>query len=105
MESSCASRDAAHRIDFKDSRRRVKGSPSILSTKSSKISPTPASLRVARSCFEADSVSVHEFDGLKPKIRYSKEGRAYELICDFIAGCDGFHGICRPSIPAGILTE
>jgi 2-polyprenyl-6-methoxyphenol hydroxylase-like FAD-dependent oxidoreductase len=29
----------------------------------------------------------------------------YELTCDFIAGCDGFHGICRPSIPAGVLTE
>ena len=32
-----------------------------------------------------------------------KDGNACELICDFIAGCDGFHGICRPSIPSGVL--
>ena len=46
-----------------------------------------------------------DFDNITPKIRYEKDGHAYELTCDFIAGCDGFHGICRPSIPAGVLTE
>jgi p-hydroxybenzoate 3-monooxygenase len=55
--------------------------------------------------FEAENVSVHDFDGAKPKIRYQKDGEVCELACDFIAGCDGFHGICRPSIPAGVLTE
>ena len=55
--------------------------------------------------FEVEDVSVNEFDGIKPKIRYQKDGQAHELTCDFIAGCDGFHGICRPSIPAGVLTE
>jgi p-hydroxybenzoate 3-monooxygenase len=55
--------------------------------------------------FEVADVSVHDFDGSKPKIRYQKDGNACELICDFIAGCDGFHGICRPSIPSGVLTE
>jgi p-hydroxybenzoate 3-monooxygenase len=55
--------------------------------------------------FEVEDVSVHDFDGSRPKIRYRKDGNAYELACDFIAGCDGFHGICRPSIPAGVLTE
>jgi p-hydroxybenzoate 3-monooxygenase len=55
--------------------------------------------------FEAENVSLHDFDGAKPKIRYQKDGEVCELACDFIAGCDGFHGICRPSIPAGVLTE
>lgn len=55
--------------------------------------------------FEVEDVSVHDFDGPKPKIRYRKDGTSHELTCDFIAGCDGFHGVCRPSIPAGVLTE
>ena len=54
--------------------------------------------------FEADDVSVHDLDGPKPSIRYRKNGEPFELTCDFIAGCDGFHGICRPTIPAGAVT-
>jgi p-hydroxybenzoate 3-monooxygenase len=55
--------------------------------------------------FEAENVSVHDFDGATPKIRYEKDGDAHELTCDFIAGCDGFHGICRPSVPPGVLSH
>ena len=55
--------------------------------------------------FEVEDVSVHGFDGPKPTIRYKKDGDDFELTCDFIAGCDGFHGICRPSIPRGALTH
>jgi p-hydroxybenzoate 3-monooxygenase len=56
--------------------------------------------------FEAENVSVHDFDsGKKPSIRFRSAGEAQEIQCDFIAGCDGFHGICRPSIPSGVLTE
>ena len=59
--------------------------------------------------FEAAKVSVHDFEGSlssnqKPSIQFQKDGAAVELTCDFIAGCDGFHGICRPSIPRGVLT-
>jgi p-hydroxybenzoate 3-monooxygenase len=57
-----------------------------------------------RILFEADDVSVHDFQNGKPKIRFSHEGVAQELDCDFIGGCDGFHGICRPSFPPGVLT-
>lgn len=53
--------------------------------------------------FEVDDVSVHELTGAQPKIRFTHEGRPHEIDCDFIAGCDGFHGICRPSIPDGVL--
>jgi p-hydroxybenzoate 3-monooxygenase len=55
--------------------------------------------------FEASDVSVHNFDGANPSIRFRVGGEEQELHCDYIAGCDGFHGICRPSIPAGVLTE
>jgi p-hydroxybenzoate 3-monooxygenase len=54
--------------------------------------------------FEVGDVSVHDFTGSKPKIRFNQQGRGQELACDFIGGCDGFHGICRPSIPASALT-
>jgi p-hydroxybenzoate 3-monooxygenase len=54
--------------------------------------------------FDIGDVSVHEFTGTKPRIRFNHQGRSQELACDFIGGCDGFHGICRPSIPASALT-
>jgi p-hydroxybenzoate 3-monooxygenase len=54
--------------------------------------------------FEVDDLSVHDLDSPLPKIRYRKDGVAHELVCDFIAGCDGFHGISRPSVPVGVLT-
>lgn len=55
--------------------------------------------------FEVEEVSIHDFHDARPKIRYRKDGNQYELVCDFIAGCDGFHGICRPTIPQGVLIE
>jgi len=54
--------------------------------------------------FETGDVSIHGFDGDAPLVRYEKDGVVHELRCDYIAGCDGFHGICRPSVPDGALT-
>jgi p-hydroxybenzoate 3-monooxygenase len=54
--------------------------------------------------FEVDDVSVHDFDGEAPKIRFRWAGEEREITCDFIAGCDGSHGVCRESIPEGALT-
>src|SRR5271170_7302640 len=58
--------------------------------------------------FEVADTSIHNFDGSnassKPTIRFHKDGEPRELVCDFIAGCDGYHGICRPSVPEGVLT-
>ena len=54
--------------------------------------------------FEVDGVSVHDVTSSQPKIRFTHQGRAQEIDCDFIAGCDGFHGIARPSIPDGVLS-
>lgn len=53
--------------------------------------------------FEAADVTVEDFGGGRPKVRYRKDGKNVELECDFIAGCDGYHGICRQSLPAGSL--
>lgn len=54
--------------------------------------------------FEVGDVSVHEVTSERPKIRFRHAARAQEIECDFIGGCDGFHGICRPSIPDGVLS-
>ncbi len=53
--------------------------------------------------FEAADVAVHDLDSPRPRITYRAEGRDETLDCDFVAGCDGFHGICRPAIPEGVL--
>ena len=55
--------------------------------------------------FDVADVAVHDVETERPLIRYRHEGRDEELECEVIAGCDGFHGICRPSIPAGVLSE
>ena len=54
--------------------------------------------------FEADEVGVHDIDSAKPKIRFTHGGEAQEVVCDFIAGCDGFHGVCRPSIAKALTV-
>ena len=54
--------------------------------------------------FEVSDVSVEGVTSDAPVIRFSHHGERHELACDFIGGCDGFHGVCRPSIPPGILT-
>ena len=53
--------------------------------------------------YEAEDVSVHDFDGERPKVRYRKDGVEHEIACDFVAGCDGFHGISRQSVPQAAI--
>ena len=53
--------------------------------------------------FEVAGVSVHDVETDRPRIRFVHEGAEHELECDAIAGCDGFHGVCRPSIADGLL--
>ena len=54
--------------------------------------------------FEVDDVTLHGIDSAEPSIRFTHQGAQRVLRCDAIAGCDGFHGISRPSIPDGALT-
>ena len=55
--------------------------------------------------FEVADVTLHDLETRRPLMRYRHEGRDEELECDVIAGCDGYHGVCRRSIPAGVLSE
>jgi p-hydroxybenzoate 3-monooxygenase len=53
--------------------------------------------------YEAEDVALHGWDGEAPFVTWRKDGQAQRLDCDFIAGCDGFHGVSRASIPAAAL--
>ncbi len=53
--------------------------------------------------FEVAEVAVHDLESTRPRVTYVHEGNSVELECDVIAGCDGYHGVCRDSIPAGVL--
>jgi p-hydroxybenzoate 3-monooxygenase len=54
--------------------------------------------------FECEDVALHGLEHGEPVVTYTHEGQEHELHCDIVAGCDGFHGICRPSVPEGGLT-
>ncbi len=53
--------------------------------------------------FEVEDVSLAGIEGDEPRIRFGQGGERWEIACDYVGGCDGFHGICRDSIPAGAL--
>ena len=59
--------------------------------------------------YEAAKVTVHDFDTDRPRVRYETTGpkgiEPHEIACDFIAGCDGFHGVCRASAPRNAIRE
>lgn len=52
----------------------------------------------ALTIYEAEDVALHDFDSAQPRVSYKHKGVTHELTCDFIAGCDGFHGVSRKSI-------
>ncbi len=53
--------------------------------------------------YEAEDVSIHGISGETPRLRYHKGGASHEIECDFIAGCDGFHGVSRQAIPQEVI--
>ena len=54
---------------------------------------------------EAEDVTIHDFASRAPRITFVKDGKTAEVQCEIIAGCDGFHGVCRASVPAASITE
>jgi p-hydroxybenzoate 3-monooxygenase len=85
-----------HRIDFKELTGR-----SITIYAQQEVVKDLIAARLAAGAeilFETEGVSVHDFDSAEPRIRFKARGGLSEVHCDFIAGCDGFHGVCRPSI-------
>lgn len=57
------------------------------------------------SYYESSDVALHGFETDHPRVTFTHQGQAYELSCDFIAGCDGFHGVCRASVPKTSIQE
>jgi p-hydroxybenzoate 3-monooxygenase len=57
----------------------------------------------APSIYEAHDVSLHDFSGNRPRVAYRHDGKNGEITCDFIAGCDGFHGVSRKTVPPGAI--
>lgn len=54
--------------------------------------------------YEADNVRLHDIDRDRPRVTYEKDGIGHQIACDFIAGCDGFHGVSRASVPSAAIT-
>ena len=54
--------------------------------------------------YDADEVTVEGFDSQQPSVSYLKDGVRHRVEADFIAGCDGFHGVCRATVPAAAIT-
>ncbi len=93
-----------HRIDFQE----LTGGKSVTVYAQHEILKDLIHARLAdggKIYFEVTDVSIHDFKNGNPAIRFTTDGKAEELSCDFIAGCDGFHGICRPAIPDGVLQQ
>jgi p-hydroxybenzoate 3-monooxygenase len=55
--------------------------------------------------FEVSDVALEGIGDNHPRVRFRHDGETHELACDFVAGCDGFHGTCRESVPSGVLTS
>ncbi|MCS6811718.1 MAG: 4-hydroxybenzoate 3-monooxygenase [Tepidimonas sp.] len=55
--------------------------------------------------YEAQQVAIHGFEGERPWVTYEKDGQTHRIDADFIGGCDGFHGVCRASVPRSAITE
>jgi p-hydroxybenzoate 3-monooxygenase len=90
-----------HRIDFKD----LTGRSITIYAQQEVVKDLIAARLESKGTilFEVEDVSVHDFDSSSPKIRFRNHGEPSEIACDFIAGCDGFHGVCRPAM-ANALT-
>jgi p-hydroxybenzoate 3-monooxygenase len=91
----------AHRIDFAD----LTGKAVMIYGQQEVVKDLVAArLASARPLhFLVDAVRLTDLEGGAPAVHFVSEGRQHQLRCDFIAGCDGFHGVCRPSVPAGVL--
>jgi p-hydroxybenzoate 3-monooxygenase len=94
-----------HRIDFKD----LAGGRAVTIYPQQRVMEDLFAVRLnagGQIFFEVSEVKLHELEassGKNAEIHFRKDDREHTVTCDFVAGCDGFHGISRPSIPAGAL--
>lgn len=93
---------ARHRIDMK----RLTGGRQVMVYGQTEVTRDLMDDRAASgapSFYEAHDVSLHGFDGTQPQVRFVQGGQVHEVSCDFIAGCDGYHGVSRASVPENAL--
>ncbi|MES2341299.1 MAG: 4-hydroxybenzoate 3-monooxygenase [Pseudomonadota bacterium] len=93
-----------HRIDLKG----LTGGSTVMvygQTEVTKDLNDAAAARGTPVIFEAQDVALHDLKTDTPFVTYAKDGVAQRLDCDFVAGCDGYHGVSRPSIPADVLRS
>lgn len=100
---SLAFNDKLHRIDFKE--HTGKGVIVFGQTEMTKDLIQARLMQGGMIEFKAPALAVEEFQDGQPRILYEKDGERRELVCDFVAGCDGGHGVSRQSIPAKLLTQ
>jgi p-hydroxybenzoate 3-monooxygenase len=92
-----------HHIDFRD----LTGRTVTVYAQTELVKDLIAARLAAEAAIEFDvgDTEVADVDTDRPVLRYtSADGVKLEVRCDVLAGCDGFHGICRPAVPAGLLT-
>ena len=53
--------------------------------------------------YSAENVAIHDFDTANPRVTFTRDGENHEISCDFIAGCDGYHGVSRASVPENAI--
>jgi len=94
---------ARHRIDL----RMLTGGKQVMVYGQTEVTRDLMAARAAaglRTVYEAKDVAPHDYDGKTPRVTYTLDGQPHELRCDFIAGCDGYHGPCRASVPPSALS-
>jgi len=93
---------ARHRIDFLA----LTGGKQVTVYGQTELTRDLMDLRAAAgltTVYEAEDVALHDFDGSRPTVRFRRGGAEHSLKCDFIAGCDGYHGVSRASLPSSAL--
>lgn len=93
-----------HRIDLKG----LTGGSTVMvygQTEVTKDLNDAAAARGTPVIFEAQGVALHDLDTDAPFVTYARDGVDQRLDCDFVAGCDGYHGVSRPSIPPEVLRS
>jgi len=92
----------SHRIDFEE----LTGRAVMIYGQQEVVKDLIAARLAARQpvYFDVDAVSIHDFDTGSPRVRFRMKEEQHTLECDFIAGCDGFHGVCRATVPPQQLS-
>jgi p-hydroxybenzoate 3-monooxygenase len=97
-------RNQRHRIDLRE----LTNGKSVMVYGQTEVTRDLMDARQAQglpSIYEAQNVQIHDFESSQPSVSYEKNGIQHIIECDFIAGCDGFHGICRASAPKDKIKE